>query len=201
MDFCWNASQAAERQSGALLSPWGWRGGPWQGCPAPGVCARSKNRSQHPAHEAQGTMRGRRHLADGATEVFLPSWHLFLPTQCPSLPPPLYICPLEHFRILNSFLQTASSSKMCMPCMIWLQAPSQPHFSLWPPLVTLAFISVSNSPTPSHRKPLQACYLFHCFLPGLILPASLLLTSNSSFRSLLSWFPEILLICRHNYSL
>lgn len=110
-------------------------------------------------------------------------------------PPPLHICPLKHFRIPNSFFQTASSSKTCRPCMIWLQSPSLASSLAMTPsghIGLFRYFKQLNSFPP------QACYLLLCFLPGLILPASLLLTSNSSFRSPLFWFPELLLIRKHN---
>lgn len=111
-------------------------------------------------------MRGRRHMANGAAEIFLPSWHLFLPAQDPSLPPPLYICPLEHFRILNSFLQTASSSKMCRPCMTCLQAllslisRYDPLWSHWP---FSAFQTAQFLPTSSLCKH-AVCFFVFCLV-------------------------------------
>lgn len=112
--------------------------------------------------------------------------------------PPLQICPLKHFCIPNSFF-----SNCCFQQNMWtlhdlapgtfssLISCHDPLWSHWP-------FSVFQMPT---SFPPQACYLLLCFLPGLILPAALLLTVNASFRSLLSWFPEILLIRKHNYSL
>ena len=91
-------------------------------------------------------------MAKGAAGAFLPSRHLSPPAQCPSLPPPLPICPFEHFQI-------------CRPCMPWPRAPSpasSPRLCLL--LATLAFYSFSEQPNAfppqSLCKHAICCFVF-----------------------------------------